>query len=127
LILLDTHIWIWLSATPEKLPRSLWVKLSERDKEFGVSALTIWEALLVFQKGRLYSPLPPVETIRKLLSESGVSVIPADGEISILAQSLEFRHNDPADRFIAATAYHLGCPLATVDQYLLALPWLRTL
>ena len=56
-----------------------------------------------------------------------LKVIPLDLEIALLSRSLPYRHEDPADRFIAATAHRLGVPLATSDARLLGLPWLLTL
>lgn len=40
---------------------------------------------------------------------------------------LDLPHPDPADRFIAATAQFLGCPLVTADRRLRAAPWLETI
>jgi PIN domain nuclease of toxin-antitoxin system len=53
-------------------------------------------------------------------------VISRDNEIAILSRALQFVHDDPADRFIASTAYSAQVPLATVDSRLASLPWLRT-
>jgi len=53
-------------------------------------------------------------------------VIPIDTDIAILSRTLEFSHSDPADRYIAATAFKCGVPLATVDPRLQELTWLKT-
>jgi PIN domain nuclease of toxin-antitoxin system len=45
-------------------------------------------------------------------------------EIAILSRTLLFKHEGRADRFIAATAFHLSVPLATSDERLIALPWM---
>jgi PIN domain nuclease of toxin-antitoxin system len=47
--------------------------------------------------------------------------------VSSASEHLEFKHNDPAYRFIAATAAHHGLVLATADTNLTGLPWLKTL
>ena len=41
------------------------------------------------------------------------------------ADGLEM-HPDPADRFIVATAIHMGVPLLTKDNLLQSLSWLET-
>ena len=79
------------------------------------------------ERGRIKTELPPVETARAMIVATGAVVFPVDTEIAVLARTLEFIHSDPADRFIAATAYQLGCPLATVDDKLIDLPWLKIL
>jgi PIN domain nuclease of toxin-antitoxin system len=48
-------------------------------------------------------------------------------EIVMLSRQLELPHQDPADRFIAATAVHLDLALATVDNRLVGFDWLSTL
>ena len=47
--------------------------------------------------------------------------------MAIAARTLTFNHEDPADRFIGATAHVLGVPLATADPKLHNLPWLKTI
>jgi PIN domain nuclease of toxin-antitoxin system len=48
-------------------------------------------------------------------------------EIVAAAQELPFLHQDPADRFSAATAGVLGSTLATADRRLLGLGTIATL
>ena len=79
------------------------------------------------ETGRLKVSVSPEENARELLAANPVTVLPIDTEIAILSWTLTFSHSDPADRFIAATAYRLGCPLATVDKRLTQLSWLKTL
>ena len=47
--------------------------------------------------------------------------------IAVLAQSEEFRHGDPADRLIAATAIAHGAPLVTADAKLRRVKGLRVI
>jgi PIN domain nuclease of toxin-antitoxin system len=54
-------------------------------------------------------------------------VVPIDEDIAMASRTLKFVHEDPADRYIAATAYIAKAPLATVDARLRCLEWLRTL
>lgn len=54
-------------------------------------------------------------------------VVPVDTDITILSRTLAFKHDDPADRIIAATAYKAAQPLATLDEKLTSLPWLVTI
>jgi PIN domain nuclease of toxin-antitoxin system len=127
LILLDTHMWIWFNLAPELLPREVGNAISERNNEFCISAMSIWETILAAKKGRISLLLGPEESVREWLLSSLMAVIPLDSEIAILSCTLPFEHNDPADRFIGATAYKLGCQLATSDDRLRRLPWLNIL
>ena len=127
LILLDTHIWVWFNLAPERLPPTL-VQAFEGDEAFfGISAISVWETVTAMQKGRIATVASPENTLRNWLLGNPFQVIPLDEEIALLSRTLSFVHDDPADRFIAATAYRLNCPLATTDDRLLALPWLKVL
>lgn len=67
------------------------------------------------------------ETCRQWLSVNRIRVVPIDSEIALKSRILPFGHDDPADRFIGATAFCLQCPLATVDTKLAGLPFLTTI
>ena len=92
--------------------------------EFCISAISIWETMLAVEKRRIETA---EEVSRAWLAGSPIIVTPIDAEIAMLSRTLAFEHTDPADRFIAATAYRLGCLLAAVDERLCSLPWLRVL
>ena len=47
--------------------------------------------------------------------------------IATRSRSIMLDHQDPADRFIAATAAEMKVPLLTADQRLLACPDIRCL
>lgn len=113
--------------SPEKLPKSLMQALDEENSSFGISAISVWETLMAMEKGRVNMRVSPESSVRQWLRENPFQVIPLEREIAILSRTLPFGHEDPADRFIAATAYHLNCPLATADTRLQRLPWLRQL
>ncbi len=82
---------------------------------------------MLVERGRIeIRPGNVQERILALVGETGFVVCSLDANIALLARELPFTHHDPADRFVAATAYSLGCPLATVDQKLIGLPWLET-
>jgi len=127
LILLDTHIWIWFNLAPERLPDPVALAFDEAGTEFAISSITVWETILAGQRGCIQTTLSPEETSRAWLAASPIVVIPIDEQIATLSRTLEFGHSDPADRFIAATAFSLDCMLATVDEELRRLPWLKTI
>ena len=56
-----------------------------------------------------------------------VSVAPVGVEIAIASRRLDLPHDDPADRFLAATAQVLDLTLVTADERLLACRDMRTL
>ncbi len=123
MILLDTHVWIWLNSASHLIPPELATAIGEQP--LAISSITIWETMMLIEKGRIRSSISPERTVRTWLDGNPIDVIEVTGDIAILARTLPFTHEDPADRFIAATACSLNFPLATIDGNLLGLTWLK--
>lgn len=120
MIVLDTHIWIWHAANSAKLGKAMRNKLGKAGA-LGVPAIACWEVAMLESKGRLALAQPARTWIQLALAMPGVNLLPLHPEIAWLSMNLpgDF-HGDPADRMIVATALHLGLPLATVDQQIVA-------
>ena len=123
-LLLDTHIWIWSKLEPRRLGRRTRVELSQEENELWLSPVSLWEALVLMQKGRIQveNPLVWVENAAEQLREA-----PLTNEIVRTGFALPLSHADPADRFLAATAKVLKLTLVTADRRLLALREIATL
>jgi PIN domain nuclease of toxin-antitoxin system len=119
-ILLDTHVALWLTADSRSLgKRSRRIaKQAAASDQLAISAVSFWEIALLIAKGRLRPPDTAQEMRRQILDE-GVIELPLTGAIAILAGELEGLHADPADRFIAATAIAHNATLMTADERLL--------
>jgi PIN domain nuclease of toxin-antitoxin system len=117
-LLLDTHIWIWSQAAPEKLSSRVRRALQNEANEIWLSPISIWELILLVEKRRLALEGGPIEWVRKAAAPLKEAPLTAD----IVAETLRFRlpHSDPADRFLVATARSLGLTLVTADAHLLA-------
>jgi len=115
-LLLDTHIWIWSQLQPRKLSRRVSAELSNVKNELWISPVSIWEALVQMQKGRIRvdNPYTWIKKYSEQLREA-----PLTKEIVTTAMVLVFPHADPADRFLAATAKVLNLTLVTNDRNLL--------
>ncbi len=121
MILLDTHVLVWLDERGSRLGKRA---LQRIDEEFGagklaVSAISFWEISMLIQKGRLDLRLE-MDVWRKELLQNGLLEIPLDGTIAIRAGGLQDFHGDPADRLIVATALQTSSTLITADQKILA-------
>ena len=124
-LLLDTHIWIWSLAEPKRLSRRVQHELRDVNNELWLSPVSTWEALLLQAKGRirLRGDLRDwVANATEHLREA-----PLTHEIVVAAHELPLLHQDPADRFLAATAGTLGLTLVTADERLLGLGKIATL
>ncbi|WP_059000281.1 type II toxin-antitoxin system VapC family toxin [Leptolyngbya sp. NIES-2104] len=126
-ILLDTHIWLWYLFDDPQLSQNLKNVISDSDTELWLSPITIWEVMLLAEKGKLSLPPDPMTWINQALWELESQQAVLNHEIAILSRQLACSHQDPADRFIAATAIHYNLQLATVDQTLIRTPSLQTI
>ena len=119
MILLDTHVLIWLDQDNPRLgPKcrtALDAALAEDD--LAVSAISFWEVAMLVAKRRLAIAMALHQWRRDLVA-GGIRELPVDGRVGLMAADLEL-HRDPADRFIAATATINEATLATADQRLL--------
>ncbi len=124
MILLDTHVLLWVSLNAPQLgghARSM-LDRAWPAGEAAVSALTFWELAMLISKGRLGLDID-VQRWRTGLLSDGLVEVPVSGEIAARAGLLAEMHGDPADRIIAATAMTLDeCKLLTADQALLDWP-----
>lgn len=124
-LLLDTHIWLWLLQSPQRLGPHTRKVLADTTHEFWLSPVSTWEALNLHRKGRVYLADDLSEWLPRALA--GIHrQAPLTHEIVLAAEQLSL-HPDPADRFIAATALVHDLTLVTADQRLLGLGTIRTL
>jgi PIN domain nuclease of toxin-antitoxin system len=123
-LLLDTHIWLWSKLEPKRLGKAALAELSNVNNELWLSPVSVWEALVLMEKGRVQvdSPFAWVERAAEQLREA-----PLTREIVSAGLSLPLSHADPADRFLAGTAKVLKLTLVTADQKLLGLAGIASL
>ncbi|MGA9800801.1 MAG: type II toxin-antitoxin system VapC family toxin [Terriglobales bacterium] len=130
MILLDTHVLLWLVGQPEKLSRSAASAIRRARSSDGLSIadVTIWELALLFSRGVVQSHGTVESTLRNLMERSGVIVKPITPEVAALASQFpdDYPH-DPADRLIGATARAEGMALITRDENIRKSPLLKTI
>ncbi len=124
-LLLDTHIWLWSLIEPERLGKRTRGELRDPENELWLSPVSIWEALILHDKGRVYLASDAGEWIAR--NTAPFREAPLTHEIAAASQVLRLAHRDPADRFLAATAKVLDLTLVTADVNLLGLGEIATL
>ncbi len=119
-LLLDTHILLWSLLEPENLSDNVADELENTDNNLWLSPISIWEILILTEKGRIVLNSDPIAWVRHVLSSLPIKEAPLNHEVAIQSRLLQFPHNDPADRFIAATALVYDLSLVTADARLLS-------
>ena len=123
---LDTHVWIWYLEGDLKLNKKARYLIENENSALLLSTLSVWEVLVAAERKRITLLPDPERCITKYLKILPLQEVAVTTEIARLSRSLEFDHADPADRFIAATAYANNCQLLTADRKLLAIEWLKS-
>lgn len=124
-LLLDTHIWLWSLNDPARLGKRVLHELRSNDNELWLSPISTWEALTLNAKGRIKLPASLSEWVSS--ATRPFQEAPLTHEIALASRQLALPHNDPSDRFLAATAQILKLTLVTADANLLGLGEIQTL
>ena len=119
MMLLDTHVLVWLRVGEQRLGTRARREIDRawRADEVCVSSISFWEIAMLQQRGRI-ALRSEVEAWRRELLREGIIEIPIDGQIGIRAVGLVDFHSDPADRLIVATALD-GHRIVTGDKRIL--------
>lgn len=120
MIVLDTHVLVWADTDVRKLGRKTRMLIDKfwNAGKVGVSALSFWEVGLLQHRKRLRLSTSTADWRESVLT-AGVREFALDGVTAMRALDLTTLHDDPADRFIAATALVQGAVLVTADERLL--------
>jgi PIN domain nuclease of toxin-antitoxin system len=117
-ILLDTHVVIWLALTPEKISPAAATAIRETELAgaiSGISVMTIYEVANAIRLGRIKPAVPHQVFLDRIRSR--FKVFPVSDTIAQCAAELPAPfHGDPMDRIITATAIVEGCTLITKDE-----------
>ena len=119
MILLDTHALIWFTTDSGLGKKSDALADQALAEEcLTVSAISFWEIALLVSKSRVKS-IDSAAELRERVLDAGIIELPITGDIALRAVDLANLPDDPADRFIMATAIVHGATLMTADDQLL--------
>lgn len=123
MIVLDTHVLVWVMDDDAKLgpqARETIVEASKAD-QVGVSAITPWEIALLVEKGRLRLAREVAKWLDAALAAQGVRLLPIEPRVALDSVRLPgVFHADPADRLIVAAARRWGATLITADAAIIS-------
>ena len=121
LILLDTHIVLWLAFDATRLSKKAKTTIEEARQSgegVAISDITLLELAMLARKKRILLGLSLGSFLAEV--ERRFVVLPINGHICVHAFALPLTYpKDLADRVIAATALVQGLPLITSDREIL--------
>ncbi len=121
-LLLDTHIWLWSLLDPEQLTPRVRSALQSPENELWLSPISIWEALMLVERGRLSVESDASKWVEDMVRALPRREAPLTHQVAVESRRVSLSHQDPADRFLAATAVVYELTLVTADERLLQSP-----
>jgi PIN domain nuclease of toxin-antitoxin system len=113
-LLLDTHIFLWLLAEPERLGGYI-ASLEDPGNELLLSAASSWEIAIKVQLGRLDLPDNPRRYVPDRMRAIGAEPLPVQHSHALAVRDLPPLHSDPFDRLLVAQARDLRLWIVTAD------------
>ncbi|WP_239651921.1 type II toxin-antitoxin system VapC family toxin [Neosynechococcus sphagnicola] len=113
--MLDTHIFLWFISGDTQLSTDVRDAIRDPDNEVYLSAISVWEAIVKYQLGKLPLPEHPETYLPKQRDLHQIASLALD-EISVVQLAkLPLLHRDPFDRMPICQALQNGLTIATVD------------
>lgn len=139
MIILDTHIWVWLVQEAKQLrPSQIAAILAQENDDagvIGICATTLWEVAMLVQRGRIRLSTDLPDWFENALAYPRLRVINMSPAIAIQSANLpgnaqlprDEQIRDPSDQIIVATAILNNCPLVTSDGKIVAYTGAQTI
>ena len=113
--LLDTHIFLWLLAEPERLSGQIG-SLEDPANELFLSAASSWEIAIKSKMGRLDLPDDPRIYVPDSMRAIGVDPLSVEHSHALAVDELPPHHRDPFDRLLVAQGRALRLRIVTADR-----------
>jgi len=115
-ILLDTQVWLWMLAAPERLASATKQLVVAPDNELLLSAASAWEIAIKYALGKVRLPDVPEHVVPQLMARTGVVALPVLHRHALHVATLPQKHRDPFDRLLVAQAQIEGLPILSSDR-----------
>jgi PIN domain nuclease of toxin-antitoxin system len=122
LLLLDTHVWLWLVAGSSELSAEgrHTIERAVGAGTLRIAAISLWEIALLASRGRIVLGKSIGLWLEEALADPGPAIDPLSPQVAIESHALpDGFHRDPADQLIVATARVVNATLMTRDRRIL--------
>lgn len=115
-LLLDTHTFIWLDASPDQLSVEAQRILHAPNNDLILSIVSVWEIQIKAQLGRLDLRKNLAVIIQEQQERNGIELLPITLPHILALSELPHHHGDPFDRLLISQARVEDIILVTKDE-----------
>jgi PIN domain nuclease of toxin-antitoxin system len=117
-LLLDTHVAVWATNTPERIPSNIRSTIEESGGRVSVSVVAIWEIAIKHQLGR--ADAPPLSGHQAIaeFENAGFNLLDVTAGHAAFVERLPPLHADPFDRLMLAQSIMENMQFVTDDRRL---------
>lgn len=119
-LLLDTHIFLWFISGDAKLSVSTQACITDASNEVYLSVVSVWEAVVKHQLGKLPLPPPPEAYLPLQRQNHRIASLGIDEATVSFLPKLPALHRDPFDRILICQVLRHGLTIVTVDAAITA-------
>jgi PIN domain nuclease of toxin-antitoxin system len=116
-LLLDSHVFVWMHASPERLSARSRAALADADSELFLSVVVPWELGMKIARKKLALPEPLAAFVQSRAQRARIAVLPIHLRHAVEAVELPAHHADPFDRMLIAQARVEDLTLVTADPW----------
>ena len=117
-LFLDTHVAVWATNTPERIPAHIRDMIEESNGQVSVSVVAVWEIAIKHQLGR--ADAPPLSGYQAIVEfeSAGFRLLDVTAAHAAFVERLPPLHADPFDRLMLAQAVMENMQFVTHDRRL---------
>ncbi len=115
-LLLDTHAFLWYISSNPRLSRYASDAIRDKSNQVYLSVVSVWEALVKYQIGKLDLPAAADEYIETSRVAHRITDLALDRQAVSQLLSLPPHHRDPFDRMLICQALAHQLTIVTNDD-----------
>ncbi len=117
-LLLDTHVAVWATNTPGRIPSDIRTTIEESSGQVSVSVVAVWEIAIKHQLGR--ADAPPLSGHQAIVEfeNAGFNLLDVTAGHAAFVERLPPLHADPFDRLMLAQSVMENMQFVTHDRRL---------
>ncbi len=114
--IVDTQVWLWWHAEPEKLGPKARALLEDENNEAFLSAASVWEIAIKYSVKKLPLPEAPREYVSSRIASGQFSIMDITANHALECAALPMHHKDPFDRILVSQAMVERISILTADR-----------